>query len=273
MLKEYNKKIILFPAGTSGNFLASFLTTTDVQLSPNFRIDWNQANKAIDFIGPRKFDRYNESAYLESVNQWVQQEKGHTMISHYLGISNLLKYNDICWIRKIVSGKHILSHCKNVFYKKQELEFVSYQTTMPVLVDGMMMNIGDFYNQHKLDYDRPDGYLIEFSKLQNIEYLIELYTEVNQAPPSLQQINWAEEYISKQFCLYEYPTSTVMSDIVSLIKPKDTFDVAAVLFTYENNWNTVDQNRLWSIDDLPNSVEDAVQFLLSNERNYTFFKD
>ena len=65
---------------------------------------------------------------------------------------------------------------KNVFYKKQELEYIAYQTTMSVLVDSMIMNISDFYNQNKLDTDRPEEHLIEFNKLQNIDYLLFLFS-------------------------------------------------------------------------------------------------
>ena len=42
IMKKYKKKIILFPAGASGNFLAAFLTTGAVFVIPQYRLDLGQ---------------------------------------------------------------------------------------------------------------------------------------------------------------------------------------------------------------------------------------
>lgn len=271
LVTNYNKKMILFPAGTSGNFLAQFLSTFNDTPDPNFRIDWNQKSRAVDYIGPKGTNGSSEIDFLSTVDQWVQEENKHTMISHYRQISNLLKYSDRCWIKKIVPGNYVLNYCKNVFFKKQTLETVSYNTSIADLVDGMFMNIVDFYNQEVNDTDRPNGHTVEFYNLYNTDYLVSLYKEVNGVVPDTERINWAQLYIDKQFRMYKYPTAKSMQEIIDQINPQDEFDIAAVLFAYENNWKTVDRNRLWTIDNLPSSIDGCIEFLLNNAQKYKFF--
>ena len=84
-------------------------------------------------------------------------------------------------------------------------------------------------------------------------------------------MQWAQQYIDQQFSLIDYIDSPSMTDIATHVQPQDFFDLAAVLFMYENYHNTVDRNRNWSIDHLPNDVNDALHFLLDNQKNYTIF--
>ena len=62
-----------------------------------------------------------------------------------------------------------------------------------------------------------------------------------------------------------------MVDIVNFIKPADLYDLAILLFIYEKNHNTVDQNRNWTIDDLPTDINHAIDFLVTNSKNYVIF--
>jgi hypothetical protein len=49
------------------------------------------------------------------------------------------------------------------------------------------------------------------------------------------------------------------------------YDLAILLFMYEKNHNTVDQNRLWTINHIPVDVDQAVEFLVKNSKNYSIF--
>ena len=137
----------------------------------------------------------------------------------------------------------------------------------------MFFNIVEFYNCTKDDIDCPEDYLIEFCRLYDVDFLKNLYQEVNGKTAPLSKIDWANEWISKQFRLYEYTDSQNIEEIIKIINPQDAFDLAAVLFTYENNWNTLNQSRMWTINELPNTIEESKKFLISNAHNYTFFKD
>lgn len=260
----------MFDCGLGGNFLANFMSTKS-ELEPSFRVDWQQINPAIDMIGPRRLQEFDDAEWLKVIDAWVRKKDRHTMLTHYVKISNLLQYSDQCWIRKIVADNYMLSHAKNAYFKIKQLEQVNYETTLSVWVDEMLMYLSEFYRISLNDKDRPADYVIEYHKLYDIDFLTNLYIEINGAKPPQQKLVWAQEYINKQFPLLPYPKSTTMEGIVAEINPRDAFDVAACLFVYENNWKTIDRNRLWTIDDLPNDVDQAIEFLLKNQKNYKIF--
>jgi hypothetical protein len=96
-------------------------------------------------------------------------------------------------------------------------------------------------------------------------------TKALLAPSVTERIKFAEEYISKQFLPMSDCDSKSMEKIIKHVNPQDSFDIATVLFIYEKNHNTIDSNRMWTIDDLPNTVSDCIKFLISNKQNYLIF--
>lgn len=277
MPRGYNKKVILFYPGASGNFLASFLVVDSIRL-PGFRVDHRQdiePGVAVASGGSSTVDKrlqdFDSPAALSSIKHMIESGTKQVILSHYQGVSNLKQYTD-CWIKKVYPVTNMIGWIKNIHFKKQEMELVDYtQASLSTRVDQCIFFIQGWYNIVKNDIDLPMDFVIDFGSIYDTKYLIELFEDANGFKPDNVKIQWAQEYISQQFPSMDYIVSSSMTDIVKHVKPKDFFDLAAVLFMYENYHNTVDRNRNWSIDQLPNNIEDALNFLLDNQTNYTIF--
>ena len=277
MSKGYNKKVILFYPGASGNFLASFLVVDSIRL-PAFRVDHRQelepgvvvASGGGSVIDKRLQD-FDSLSALASIKNFIEHGNKQVILSHYQGVSSLRNYTN-CWIKKIYPETNILGWIKNVHFKKQEIEIIDYsQAGLSTRVDQCLFFIQGWYEIFKADTDRPKDMTIDFGRIYDINYLTELFEDANGFKPDKVKIQWAQKYLDLQFPRIDYVASSSMSEIIDHIKPKDFFDLAAVLFIYENYYNTVDKNRNWSIDQLPNNIEDALNFLLDNQKNYTIF--
>jgi hypothetical protein len=263
MMKKYQKKIILFPAGASGNFLSAFLTTGSIHVEPQFRIDLGQTVASAVSIPPE----------LEQIKHTIANDHRQTILSHYSAVSNLREYSDRHWVRKIYPHTNVFGWLKNVFYKKQQIEQVDYtQADMLTRFDSLFENIKDFYFIIKSDTDHPDDLTIDFGNLPNLDYLIELYIDSNGFEPNLEKKQFAQSYIDAQHPAINDSDCLDMEDIVKLITPKNLDDLVILLFMYEKNHKTIDQNRLWSIDDLPTDIDRAVDFLVDNSKKYSIFK-
>jgi len=281
LLKDYTnntqKRIILFPAGSGGHFLSQFLLPDETPILPTFRIDINQTmSSAYKFVSGTTGNRmqdFSSQICLDEIVKVIKSNSHVGVLSHYLKISNLREYTNIAWIRKIHPKTNIFGWIKNVNFKKRQMEFVDYSSTeFKFQFDSAFAMIIDWYDLLKADDDLPEDLLIDFGDLYNIEYLKNLYYTLNGYAPHDIKIAWAEEYISKQFAPINDSTSKDLDIIIKEIMPVDFFDVAVALFIHEKNHNTVDRNRLWTINDLPNNVNDAINFLINNSKNYTIFK-
>jgi hypothetical protein len=264
LLNTYVKKVILFPAGASGHFLASFLCANPNVIPPAFRLDMNQ-----DFGGVSKFCKTYDDIVSELDNSTTR-----IIVSHFQEVTKLRSHKNAPQLYKIYPKTNVFGWIKNVFAKKQLLETVDYSGADFVMqIDIHFMHIHDFYTQLKLDQDLPDDVVIDFGQLYDIEYLTELYTVVNRHPPAQETLDFARQYIDKQFPPMDDCVSLDLQEIISHVNPQDNFDLATLIFIYEKNHNTVDRNRLWSIDDLPTTIEGSIEFLLKNEKNYTIFRN
>lgn len=280
MSQGYSKKVILYAAGTSGNFLGNFLVVNSVNLpSPRFRVDWKQPSSSslvMAFGSESSIDYrlvdYDTPETLNNIKNLINNDNRQVIISHYSKVSALEEFLDYCWIKKIYPKSNVFGWIKNAYYKKTTLEFVDYtRGPWSYKVDQAIMHLNTWYSKHKLDTDLPDHMLIDFGNLYNIDYLAELFEQANGIPPEKAKIKWAQEYIDQQLPPINDSNSLDLTEIFKKINPADFFDVAIALFIYERNHKTLDQNRLWSIDDLPNNLNDAVDFLKKNQKNYTIF--
>ena len=277
MPKGYSKKVIMFPAGASGNFLATFLLVNSNLLpQPTFRVDWNQpiSSSVVMASGTTNQVDYrlagiDKNAVLQNIRTLIEEDDRQIILSHYLGISNIIDYADQCWIRKIYPTTNVFGWIKNIEFKKQQLEYVDYsQTSMSSRIDQALMIISKWYEIYKTDTDLPNGFLIDFGRLYNIEYLAELFEDANGIEMPNEKKVWAQEYIDQQFPALEDSNSLKFNEILELINPKDFFDLAVVLFIYEKNHDTFDTGRNWTIDNLPDNLQEAVEFLKNNQYNY-----
>lgn len=274
MSKKYNKKVILFRTGSGGNFLASLLTTGTIFVLPNSRIDLGQTVSSAVFItgeqsSDAKFNDYASDVCLQNIKNAIMHDQRQVILSHYQQISELKEFKSTNWIKKVVPGTNIFGWIKNVVYKKQYVELIDFSgANFRYQVDGNLMNLKTWYNINQQDKDIPPDMTINFGRMHDITYLIELYKSANGSYPDDERIKFAEEYTNKQFTPLGDCDSKSMKDIIEHVKPRDSFDIATALFIYEKNHNTFDSNRLWSIDNLPNTVDGSIEFLIANERNY-----
>ena len=277
MLKNYNKKIILFQAGSSGHFLASLLTTGNIFVLPNTRIDLGQTISSAVFITgdhspDSKFNDFESDLCLQNIKNAIVHDQRQVILSHYQHVSKLREFESTNWIKKIVPGTNIFGWIKNLVYKKQHVESVDLKnTSFRFQVDTNLMNLNTWYQSNLQDTDTPEDMIIDFGSICNMTYLADLYQSVNGSALDKSRIKFAEEYISKQFLPMSDCDSTSMEEIIQHVNPQDSFDIATVLFIYEKNHNTIDSNRMWTIDDLPNTVSDCIEFLISNKQNYLIF--
>jgi len=261
-MKIYQKKIILFPAGASGNFLASFLTTGNSYTKAQYRVDLGQFNSSAIFA----------PSNLEKIKNIIVNDEHQTILSHYNNISDLREFENQHWLRKIYPHTNTFGWLKNVFYKKQNIEFVEFtQADMLVQFDAMFENMKDFYFVLKQDTDCPEDLTIDFGKIKDISYLTELYIEANADEPDHEKITFAQSYIDMQGKPIDDTDCLNMEELASMINPQDLYEVVTLLFIYEKNHKTLDQNRLWTINHIPTNINHAVDFLISNSKNYSIF--
>lgn len=278
MSKNYNKKIILFPAGSSGHFLASLMTTGNISVLPNARIDLGQTVSSAVFVtgehsADSKFNDFKSDLCLRNIKNAIMHDHRQVILSHYQHVSQLREFGSTNWIKKIVPGANIFGWIKNLVFKKQYVERVDLKnTSFRYQVDANLMDLNSWYHLNLQDTDTPEDMIIDFGNICNIPYLSDLYQSVNGSAVDNLRIKFAEEYISKQFSPLSDCDSKSMIDIIEHVNPKDPFDIATVLFIYEKNHDTIDRNRLWSIDNLPNTIPECIKFLINNERNYLIFK-
>ena len=277
MTKSYNKKVILFQAGSSGNFLATLLTTGTIFVLPNARIDLGQTLSSAVFISGEqspdiKFNDFDSDVCLKNIKNAIMHDQRQVILSHYQQISLLKEFESTNWIKKIVPGSNIFGWIKNIVYKKQYVEMVDLtKARFQHQVDENLMNLATWYNLYLQDNDTPADMIIDFGRMYDITYLTDLYKSANGSLPDDLRIKFAEKYISNQFPPLNDCDSKSIIDIIEHVNPKDPFDIATALFIYEKNHNTIDCNRLWTIDNLPNTIPECIEFLIENERNYLIF--
>jgi len=272
----YKHQVILFHPGSGGNFLANFLIVDKNLLRPQFRIDWSQTNSNIVFVGNiSAVDRrtvFFDHTLLDSICEILKQGTHQIILSHYLAVDQLRNVGQDIWVKKIYPKTNIFGLIKNIHFKKESLEFIDYSAAdFKTRVDQAFIIIDNNYQKISQDTECPDDLTIDFGLLYNIEYLVDLFQSVHGFPPDKIKIDWAKTYIDQQFAICNDCDCTDMQQIIDYIQPKDFFDVAVVLFIYEKNHNTIDQNRLWTIDNLPNDINDALEYLVTNSKKYTIF--
>jgi hypothetical protein len=274
----YKHQVILFHAGASGNFLANFLIVDKNLLEPQFRIDWQQQhNTNIYFVGnsssvDRRIVFFDDNVVLDKIYNILEQSTYQIVISHYLSVSRLRNIKEDVWTRKIYPKTNIFGLIKNIHFKKQSLESIDYSgADFRTQVDQAFLIIDDQYQTIKQDQDCPDDLTIDFGLLYNVQYLVDLFESVHGFAPDQLKIDWAQTYIAQQFATYNDCDYKDIQQIIDHVQPKDFFDVALVLFLYEKNHNTVDRNRLWTIDHLPDNINDALEFFKINSTKYTIF--
>jgi hypothetical protein len=269
----YDKKVILFQVGASGHFLAEFLTTEDITVLPNQRIDHRQRLSSVfvdETSAEYQFNGGCSADCITAIKNAIANDDRRIILSHCDTISEFRSFTDRVWIRKILPNTNFFGWIKNAVYKTHNVDHVIKQS-MPQQIDFCFTNLKHWYEIDRADQDRPSDMTIDFGKLYDIQYLIELYRSANGCNPSESRIKFAEQYVSKQFAPINDCSATSMIDIIKHVTPTDSFDIATVLFMYEKNHHSIDQNRRWTLNDFPDSIPQCIEFLIANSKKYSNF--
>ena len=275
MSSGYNKKVILFQVGASGHFLAEFLNTGDITVLPNQRIDRRQRLSSVfvdETSAEYQFRGGCSADCINSIKSAISNQDQRIILSHCDAVSEFQQFTNKAWIKKIVPTTNLFGWIKNAVYKIHDIDQVM-KKNIAQQIDFYFTNMKHWYDIDRADQDRPSDMTIDFGKLYDIHYLIDLYRSANGIEPDRTRIDFAEQYVSKQFAPIDNCESTDMIDVIKHIDPKNSFDIATVLFMYEKNHNSIDQNRWWTIDDFPDSIPQCIELLTANSQNYSIFKE
>ena len=273
MSSGYNKKVILFQVGASGHFLAEFLTTEDVKVLPNQRIDSRQRLSSVfvdETSAEYQFKGGCSADCITAIKNAISNQDRRIILSHCDAVSEFKQFTDKVWIKKILPNTNFFGWIKNAVYKTHNIDQVMKQNTTQQ-IDFFFTNLKHWYEINRTDQDRPTDMTIDFGKLYDTQYLIELYRSANGCEPNATRIKFAEQYISNQFDPMDDCQATSMRDIIDHINPTNSFDIATALFIYEKNHNSIDQNRQWTLNDFPDSISQCIEFLIANSHNYSIF--
>jgi hypothetical protein len=271
----YNKKVILFQVGASGHFLAEFLNTGDITVLPNQRIDRRQRLSSVfvdETSAEYQFKGGCSADCINSIKSAISNQDQRIILSHCDAVSEFQPFTNLAWIKKIVPNTNFFGWIKNAVYKTQDIDRV-IKKNMAQQIDFYFTNMKHWYNIDRADQDRPSDMTIDFGKLYDIQHLIDLYRSANGCEPDHTRIDFAEQYVSKQFAPIDDCESTDIRDIIEHVTPRNSFDMATVLFMYEKNHDSIDQNRQWTLEDFPDSIPQCIEFLTANSQNYSIFKE
>lgn len=264
----------MFTPGTSGHFLATFLLPGTPDLNSSFRIDHGQRlPSAIATVGGQ-YHMVNQPECIDQIQKLLDDDRYEYVITHNTAISYFLDQQlDNVWIRKIHPVTGIFGCLKNIYFKKHLIEsIIELDTAFNKRIDQLFLNLSDIYQHIVSDNDLPKQYVINFPDLYNIDYLVQLYQQINGMDPNLEKIKFAKDYISKQFNPPLNDCNLLEMDaIIQYVKPTTDFDIALCILIYEKNHRTLDQNRKWSIEQMPDNVDEAVNFLRNIQKQYFIF--
>ena len=274
MSSGYDKKVILFQVGASGHFLAEFLNTGDITVSPDQRIDGRQRLSSVfvdETSAEYQFKGGCSADCITAIKNAISNQDRRIILSHCDTVSEFKKFTNKVWIKKIVPTTNFFGWIKNAVYKIHDIDQVM-KKNIAQQINFYFTNLKHWYKINRADQDRPSDMTIDFGKLYDMQYLADLYRSANGCDPSESRIKFAEQYVSKQFAPIHDCLATDIRDIIEHVNPTDSFDIATALFMYEKNHDSIDQNRWWTFDNFPDSIPQCIEFLIANSQNYSIFQ-
>ena len=262
-------KIILFPGGCGGNFLADWLTLNEESMRPpNFQVDLKGVKGRLKYI-------------TLSENWWVDERFPLGMVSHLSLLNSeevekvktdifdlnarttdicITHITDLTGLQKLIEleAKYILiwpktnqyGWIKNTWYKNQYVDKSQFY--------NMLYHIENYVDIFKTMIT-PSNFL-DFGDILDLPILEKLYLEINGIEVSNYKKTWAKEYITKQFKRLDDISSQDYFEIRNAVNPCDLFDVAILLYLFKRNNNDV---GFWGTKyyDVPSNYMEALKFL------------
>jgi hypothetical protein len=276
---SYPFKIILFPGGCGGNFLAEWLSLNDTILRPpNFQIDidaYDNKFPTITLPGDWSADlRFPlgivsdlslmndfELIKIKSDILKMKEYEGDVCISHITDIKRLKELINVD-VKYIISWPltNKFGWIKNTIYKNPLYDRIGHT------FDSHFRHISYYVNAFENIVQPPSEYIFDFGDICNIDVLKILYLKINGKEANKTKIAWAKEYIGKQFQKLDDVKIDNYQKLRRIINPKDIFDVALLVYLFEKNNPYL--RRIWAIDDLPSDFQGAIDFIDTNYNRY-----
>ena len=277
-------KIVLFPGGCGGNFIADWLTLNESTMrDPKFQIDGKSSKESpIDGIDPGTgwwFDpRFklgmirNTSLFTDNEAQAVKDKifkiayrNTDVVLTHIVdsvGLSRLISQPAHYITIWPITNK--FGWMKTIYHKNNVYDTAYHDNSINQFEH--LLNYITMYDTEFEALDTYQGEVFDYGLLQDIDSLIDLYQRSNGRLPSDQKIDWAKRYIAQQF---KPINPTVVGNLIDLIREtntKDLFDLAILVYVYEKS--NPGLKRIWSVDDVPDDPNLAFDFFTRNHMRY-----
>lgn len=241
-MSKKEKFVIQFPAGAGGNFLSIFLDKTQTHFPKDpYRIDpFGESEK----LSNQRFFPFQSYIGDEDIDKrsWAETKKRYTSI-HKMDIV----YPEERCIR-ILPKTNCWGYLKARFMKKEVLE-KDVSSSVSDLNEYLICEYKATLDQ---DYSRP---YFDYGNFWNLQSMHELYIKHNNQDPCAKRMQFAVDYTKNNYW-------------VDVNNPTDMFDVLCKVVDYEFKNNLINVDRIWSIDDMPTNLEDAIEFFEDNKYRY-----
>jgi hypothetical protein len=231
-----NKILLSYREGCSGSWLAELLVGSNFNVF--YRQDLNGKNIPADVY---HFDGNHD----DQVHASAPKYSGQTCVTcHSTNYQLLRHYWPNHKIVRIQPQTHILDSIESA-YNKLKIE----QDSAPESVDLAFEYIKDYYYLHTAGDPLPsieNSGVIDYGQLRYADTLATICKETFEIDITSQQLHFAEQYWNLQNGRSE------------------VFKIARYIYEYEKLNSYKESDRLWSISDVPDTIEKLIDFMKYN---------
>lgn len=277
-------KIVMFPGGCSGHFMADWLTLNDELMRPAaFQIDnWKTGDSPIDVIklpDPWYLEERFKLGMISDLSLLNDDEMEfllnqikripdrvsdvvYTHITDHDALSQLIPYSAnyvIIWPHNNKFG-----WIKTAYHKNGVLDTSIIDPRI-----RLFEHLFNFISMYDQEFDKMklrSSSSFDYANITNMEELVLLYRSINGFDPSESKILWAQKYIDQQFKAINECASLNYADLMDNVNPTDLFDLAVLVYQFEKNNPSL--KRKWTIDDVPTDYNLALEFFEKNHLKY-----
>jgi len=241
-LYKKHKFVIQFPAGAGGNFLSIFLDKKQTHFPKDpFRIDPFSDKEKMTYEGFFHYETYLNDTDIDK-RTWADTKKRYT--THHL--MDIVYPEERCI--RILPKTNCWGYLKASIKKKEVLE-KDFSNNVSYINEYLISEYKAAIDQ---DYSRP---YFDYGNFWNLQAMHELYVKHNNQNPCDKRMQFVVDYTKNNYW-------------VDVRRPADMFDVLCKIIDYEYKNNLIGIDRIWSIDDMPEDVEKALELFERNRFNY-----
>jgi hypothetical protein len=267
--------VISFIAGTSGNFLRSFLADTWYD-NPSWRQDFDVRDQLLP-TSPRFQISEHHNKHTDYNN------KSYIICTHICDIKELRKLFPTALVIKIHVLNNYYGFLKNLMFKKKLLEsdFTNYYQDLVKFMHVCFWHLKNDDLINTFDLTRDNNTVeFDFAGLYDINQTKSLYLAIHGDELPEQGYKFHREYINSQFPKIPNCTEPEANNLDYIyqqvtVDHKDKlcqiFDLMTIVYFFERNNKLLNHVRTWDFSNMPtSSVDDSINFLRTvlNAKNY-----